>query len=78
MLFKPGQKVVFMDEPGGGVVQSIGNGFVVVRDASGFDQKCRINEIAPVHGEEYHINPEDIVAINADESFATNLLEEVC
>ena len=71
MRYKPGQKIVFMDEPGGGVVQSVGDGFVVVLDDSGFDQKCRLNEIAPVHGEEYRLNSEDIVAINEDESFAT-------
>ena len=71
MRYKPGQKIVFMDEPGGGVVQSVGDGFVVVLDDSGFDQKCRLNEIAPVHGEEYRLNSEDIVAINEDESYAT-------
>jgi hypothetical protein len=71
MRYKPGQKIVFMNEPGGGVIQSVGDGFVVVVDDSGFDQKCRLNEIAPVHGEEYRLNAEDIVAINEDESFAT-------
>lgn len=71
MRYKPGQKIVFMSEPGGGVVQSVGDGYVVVMDDSGFDQKCRLNEIAPVHGEEYHLNAEDIVAINEDESYAT-------
>lgn len=71
MHYKPGQKVVFMHEPGGGVVQSIGNEFIVVKDETGFDQKYRLNEIAPIHGEEYHLNDEDIVAINEDESFAT-------
>ena len=71
MRYKPGQKVVFMNEPGGGVVLSVGEGFVVVEDETGFDQKCRLSEIAPVHGEEYRLNSEDIVAINEDESFAT-------
>lgn len=71
MLYKIGQKVVFMNEPGGGVVLSLGNGFVLVRDSDGFEQKCRPNEIAPVHGENYRLKTEDIVAINADESFAT-------
>ena len=60
-----------MHEPGGGIIQSIDDGFVVVLDDSGFDQKWRLNEIAPVHGEEYHLNDVDIVAINEDESFAT-------
>lgn len=71
MRYKTGQKVVFMNEPGGGIVQAVVNGFVVVKDESGFEQRCRLNEIAPVHGEEYHLNADDIVAINADESFAT-------
>lgn len=71
MRYKPGQKIVFMNDPGGGVILSVGEGFVVVEDETGFDQKCRLNEIAPVHGEEYHLNSEDIVAINEDESFAT-------
>lgn len=71
MLYKLGQKIVFMNEPGGGIVQSIGDGFVVVKDETGFDQKYRDNEIAPIHGEEYHLNEDDIVAINDDESYAT-------
>lgn len=71
MRYKPGQKIVFMNEPGGGIIQSVGDGFVVVLDDSGFDQKCYLNEIAPVHGEEYRLDAEDIVAINEDESFAT-------
>ena len=71
MRYKPGQKIVFMNEPGGGIIQSIGDGYVVVLDDSGFDQKCRLQEIAPVHGEEYRLDAEDIVAINEDESYAT-------
>ncbi|MFK7785431.1 MAG: Smr/MutS family protein [Crocinitomicaceae bacterium] len=60
-----------MSEPGGGIIQSVGDGFVVVLDDSGFDQKCYLNEIAPVHGEKYLLDAEDIVAINEDESYAT-------
>jgi hypothetical protein len=71
MRYKSGQKIVFMNEPGGGVVQSVGDGYIVVMDDSGFDQKCLLSEIAPVHGEEYRLNSEDIVAINEDESYAT-------
>jgi hypothetical protein len=71
MHYKLGQKVVFMHEPGGGIVQSLVDGFVVVKDETGFDQKYKVDEIAPIHGEEYHLNNEDIVAINEDESFAT-------
>jgi len=70
MRYNPGQKIVFMNEPGGGVIQSVGDGFVVVADDSGFDQKCRLDEIAPVHGEEYRLKSEDIVAITEDEVFA--------
>ncbi len=69
--FKIGQKVVFMHEPGGGTVKSVSPNLVVVVDENGFEQKCRLNEIAPVHGENYQLNDLDIVAINADESFAT-------
>ena len=71
MRYKPGQKIVFMNEPGGGIVQSIGEDSVVVKDDTGFDQSYRLDEIAPIHGEEYHLNADDIVAINEDESFAT-------
>lgn len=71
MRYKPGQKIVFMNEPGGGVIQSVGEGFVVVSDDSGFDQKFRLDEVAPVHGEKYRLEAEDIVAINEDESYAT-------
>ena len=71
MRFNPGQKIVFMHEAGGGVVKSVHENFVVIEDETGFDQKCRFDEIAPVHGEEYHLNSDDIVAINEeDESFA--------
>lgn len=71
MSYKIGQKVVFMNEPGGGVIKAINGHKIIVTDQSGFDQSCRLDEIAPVYREEYNINTEDIVAINADESFAT-------
>ncbi len=71
MRYSIGQKVVFMNEPGGGTIKSIGATKIVVIDEDGFEQPCRLDEIAPVHGEEYHLNADDIVAINADESFAT-------
>lgn len=60
-----------MHEAGGGTVKSVFPNLVIVEDENGFEQKCRFDEIAPVLGENYRINDLDIVAINADESFAT-------
>ncbi|MFT5777458.1 MAG: hypothetical protein ACI837_000390 [Crocinitomicaceae bacterium] len=72
MHYKIGQKVVFLHEVGGGIVRSeLKDGRIAVEDQYGFEHDCLPNEIAPVHGEDYKINSEDIVAINEDESFAT-------
>lgn len=72
MQFNVGQQVVFLREVGGGVVkQEISQGKIIVEDSDGFEHSCFPNEIAHVHGEDYKINADDIVAINEDESFAT-------
>lgn len=72
MGFKVGQKIVFLHEVGGGTVtKSLEDGRITVQDGDGFEHACFPNEIAAIHGEDYRINMEEIVALNDDESYAT-------
>lgn len=72
MQFKVGQKIVFLHEVGGGtIIKPLNRGRITVEDEDGFEHACFPNEIAAVHGEDYKINVEEIVALNDDESYAT-------
>ena len=72
MQFKVGQKIVFLHEVGGGtIIKPLNRGRITVEDEDGFEHACFPNEIAAVHGEDYKINAEEIVALNDDESYAT-------
>jgi Smr domain len=71
MRFEVGQKIVFLHESGGGIVQSISDkGRYIVEDSDGFEREFLQSEIAAVYSEEYKINAEDIRGLNDDESFS--------
>lgn len=55
MQFHVGQKVVFLNEVGGGVIVSIENGRCLVEDELGFKHPCLPSEIALVHSEAYKV-----------------------
>ncbi len=72
MQFKAGQKIVFLNEVGGGIVkQELNQGRIIVEDEDGFEHNCFPNEIAPIHGDDYKISSDEIVALNDDETYAT-------
>ncbi|MBL1279153.1 MAG: Smr/MutS family protein [Fluviicola sp.] len=65
MRFSPGQKIVFLHESGGGVVDSITeNGRVVILDEDGFKKEYLKSQLALVQDEIYPV--EDEVAINIE------------
>lgn len=50
------QQVVFLREPGGGVILAVEEkGMYKVEDGDGFTRRMHASELAPVHGEEYEI-----------------------
>ena len=55
MILRKGDKVVFLNEVGGGVVDSVSeDGQIGVLDEDGFVRYYSSNEIAPVHHEDYN------------------------
>jgi hypothetical protein len=71
MKFQVGQKIVFLNESGGGIIQSITNqGRYVIDDSDGFEREFLQSEIAAVYSEEYNIDAADIRGLNEDESFS--------
>ncbi|MBL4863148.1 MAG: Smr/MutS family protein [Crocinitomicaceae bacterium] len=71
MKFHIGQKIVFLHESGGGVVNSITEeGRYIVEDEDGFERAFLTSELALVYSEDYKISEEDIQGINEDESFS--------
>lgn len=71
MKFQIGQKIVFLHEPGGGVIQNISDkGLYIIEDEDGFDREFMQGEIAAVHSEQYHIDESKINGVNDDESFS--------
>lgn len=72
MSFLKGQKVVFLNEQGGGVVlEVISIEKYLIEDEEGFERTCLKSELAPVYGNDYKIDDEVIRGINEDETFAT-------
>ncbi len=61
MAFKPGDKVVFLVEQGGGVIQEIiSKTHVRLIDDVGFERNYPINALALVHSSEYIINEDNL------------------
>jgi len=53
MEFQIGEKVVFLNEVGGGIIRSIKSGLFFVEDESGFERPFPENELGKVHGTDY-------------------------
>lgn len=53
MEFQIGEKVVFLNEPNGGVIRRIVNSFYFVEDETGFERPFPAQELAKVHGTSY-------------------------
>ena len=48
MSYKIGDRVVFMHEPGGGIIKSVDGTIFMIEDDDGFNRPFHINDIAPV------------------------------
>ena len=65
MQFKIGQKIVFLEESGGGVVQSISeHGKYAVLDDDGFERYYIASQLVVIQGEEYSIDESDVSMIS--------------
>jgi len=72
MSLKVGDKIVFMNESGGGVIKSINTiGKYIVEDENGFDKSYFVSEIAPVFNENYKIDESSDVNYNKDKIHTT-------
>lgn len=68
MHFQIGEKVVFLKEPGGGIVRKIVGQVIYVEDETGFDRPFRIADIAKVHGTEYTLPDENDIFLFSGET----------
>lgn len=69
MSYTIGQKVVFLHEIGSGVIKSINAfGQYVIDDNDGFERTYSASDIAPVLGEDYKVDDDDIAIIKEDSS----------
>ncbi|MCO5259980.1 MAG: Smr/MutS family protein [Crocinitomicaceae bacterium] len=53
MLFQIGEKVVFLNEAGGGIVTAIQGSTIFVQDETGFDRPFKIKDLGKVHSTNY-------------------------
>lgn len=69
--FQIGEKVSFLYEKGTGVIVKIdANNFIVVCDEDGFDRQFRPNELARIHGTQYHLPDDQVAQINEDDTLS--------
>ena len=65
MPFKIGQKIVFLEEVGGGVIEGVSeHGKFAVLDEDGFKRYYIASQLAAVQGEEYTIDESDVSLIS--------------
>jgi len=69
MQFSVGEKVVFLNEVGGGVIRSVKGLIYLVEDESGFERKYRSNDLGKVHGEDYKIDDDHIALLHGEATF---------
>lgn len=70
MQFNVGEKVVFLNEVGGGIVRSFIKGnLYFVEDDSGFERKHHASDLGRIHGEDYKIDDDHISLIHEEASF---------
>ncbi len=69
--FQIGEKVSFLYEKGMGIIVRFDvNNFIVVSDEDGFDRQFRANELAKIHGTEYHLPDDQVAQINEDDTIS--------
>jgi len=70
MQFNVGEKVVFLNEAGGGIIRSFIKGnLYVVEDDSGFERKHRAIDLGRIHCEDYKIDDDHIALMHEEASF---------
>ena len=78
MAFEVGQKVVFLNEKGGGVITRIESSEIYLTDENGFEKRCLADNLAAIHSEDYKLsnfNPteeEIATSIEATETIRTS------
>jgi hypothetical protein len=60
MPFQVGEKVVFLHEPGGGIIRKIVKNIIYVEDETGFDRPFQAGELGKIHGSNYTVSEEII------------------
>jgi hypothetical protein len=69
--FQIGEKVSFLYEKGTGIIVRFDvNNYIVVCDEDGFDRQFRPNELARIHGTEYHLPDDQVAQINEDDTIS--------
>ena len=69
--FQIGEQVSFLYEKGTGIIVRFDvNNFIVVCDEDGFDRQFRANELAKIHGTEYHLPDDQVAQINEDDTIS--------
>lgn len=69
--FQIGEKVSFLYEKGTGIIVRFDvNNFIVVCNEDGFDRQFRANELAKIHGTEYHLPDDQVAQINEDDTIS--------
>jgi hypothetical protein len=69
MQFSLGEKIVFLNEVGGGVIRSVHGLLYTVEDDNGFERKYRENDLGKIHGEDYKIDDDHIALLHEEASF---------
>lgn len=70
MQFSVGEKVVFLNEVGGGIVRSINHmNLYSVEDENGFERYYRANDLGKIHGEDYKIDDDHVALIHEEAAF---------
>lgn len=70
MQFNIGEKVVFLNEVGGGIIRSINHmNLYIVEDENGFERKYRANDLGKIHGTDYKIDDDHIAMRHEEASF---------
>ena len=72
MHLQIGEKVVFLNESGGGIIRKIQLPIYFVEDETGFVRPFRSNELAKIHGSDYRLHNELI-----DKILVENTMEDI-
>lgn len=59
MLYQIGEKVVFLKEPGGGIITKIDRFKVYVEDETGFERPFNINDIGKIYSNNHDLDLDD-------------------